>query len=880
MAEQIGQVGVVYGEARAEGPAGARVLEVGSPVYADDAVTTGGDGAVEITFLDGAVLSQGADSKVVLDEYVYDPDKGAAQFAVEMLHGTFRSVTGKIVDIHPENFEVKTPLSIIGIRGTTTAHHIEPGGREMHAVIDFDGKPVVVTSRVTGQVDSMVEDSLKIVSTDHGLGDVHPLSLDEFIMFESLSPDSLREGPPEMHLFDDFFGHDAVGGAEGLFFGDGDFGDDGGPHEGLSLYPAEAVHVTPIDEPLLPPSIETTDMEFAEIEPPHSPSFAAGSDDDPVMEDEEEPVTVADLSGRTTPTTVDLTATPPHYFETATPGTTFGLGAGVTSIVGSTTASTTIFGNDADNRFTGGSANDESHGGDGADTFVGSGGSDQFYGDGGFDWVDYSDQSQKINLALGGAVTKDAGGTDTLANIEGVYGTAYDDTLSGDNNSNVIYGNGGADLLWGGTGGEDSLYGGDGGDAFRISEDASAGDKIFGGAGYDEIIVWHGGTYDISLMDSFEGVEAIRFETGYDGGGITIAKNDTTNSFWTSGTVDGNSAGAAESLTVNIGAGGGNAFDASQLTFTDWDIDFNQVFTNGTGGDDTITGFAGQDVINGNGGNDLLIGSDRYDILNGGDGDDVFRFGSDPGSGWMGQTEIDGGNDTDRLQVTGDVNFTSLGRLDNVEEIEVTANHSAEFSADKATGESWKLFGDTGGSETVQITQAAGDSTDLTGFTFDGSWTAGQDSLVIATNDGGSETVVGSDFGERILGSQGSDVLTGNGGNDIFVYQSSTQWTDTINGFTTDEDKLHLETASVGNLAVGSLDAARFASTTDAAGYTATGSAAGMTADTRFVLVDNAVGNDQLYYDADGSGAGAGQLVASFDDTSSIDHDDITIYHV
>lgn len=102
MAQQIGTVTVAYGTATASGPEGERALTPDSPVYADDEITTGGSGsAVEITFNDGAVLSQGPDSSIVLDTYVFDPDQSTGAMTVKLLEGTFRSVTGEIVDMNP-----------------------------------------------------------------------------------------------------------------------------------------------------------------------------------------------------------------------------------------------------------------------------------------------------------------------------------------------------------------------------------------------------------------------------------------------------------------------------------------------------------------------------------------------------------------------------------------------------------------------------------------------------------------------------------------------------------------------------------------------------------------------------------------------------------
>ena len=135
IAEQIGTVTIAYGTASAEGSDGVRELAVGSPVFVDDVVTTGSDSsAVEIKFADGALFSQGPNSSVLLDHYIFDPEQDAGEMTIKMLTGTFRSVTGEIVDMNPEGFQLETPLATIGIRGTTTGHTVGAGGEEAHEI--------------------------------------------------------------------------------------------------------------------------------------------------------------------------------------------------------------------------------------------------------------------------------------------------------------------------------------------------------------------------------------------------------------------------------------------------------------------------------------------------------------------------------------------------------------------------------------------------------------------------------------------------------------------------------------------------------------------------------------------------------------------------
>ncbi len=194
-AQQIGVVTIAYGTATAEGADGVRDLVKDSPLYLDDVVSTGPKGsAVEIKFTDGALLSQGPNSTILLDEYVFDPDQSTGEMAIKMLQGTFRSVTGEIVDMNPEGFQLETPLATIGIRGTTTGHTVPGSGQpESHVVVDFVDKPVVIRPVSGGPVRIVTSDGGKIVASAGGLSQVVRASQAELAQFEQLSSQSLQQ---------------------------------------------------------------------------------------------------------------------------------------------------------------------------------------------------------------------------------------------------------------------------------------------------------------------------------------------------------------------------------------------------------------------------------------------------------------------------------------------------------------------------------------------------------------------------------------------------------------------------------------------------------------------------------------------------------------
>jgi hypothetical protein len=104
-----------------------RALSKGAPVFAQDVITTPSDkDKASIAFADGSVLDIGPESAVAIKEFNFDEDhQENSRQSIGMGKGFFRFVTGKLVVQNPDNLKIESPLSVIGIRGTTTDHRIQ-----------------------------------------------------------------------------------------------------------------------------------------------------------------------------------------------------------------------------------------------------------------------------------------------------------------------------------------------------------------------------------------------------------------------------------------------------------------------------------------------------------------------------------------------------------------------------------------------------------------------------------------------------------------------------------------------------------------------------------------------------------------------------------
>ena len=117
-AADVGEVKVVKGPAHIERGAERIAARPGLPVQPSDKVVTGAAGTVGITFSDNSLLSIGPDSRFAIDRYVFDSTTHAGQFDSTLSKGTLAVVSGKMVKQSPESMKVRTPSSIMGVRGT------------------------------------------------------------------------------------------------------------------------------------------------------------------------------------------------------------------------------------------------------------------------------------------------------------------------------------------------------------------------------------------------------------------------------------------------------------------------------------------------------------------------------------------------------------------------------------------------------------------------------------------------------------------------------------------------------------------------------------------------------------------------------------------
>ena len=106
------------------------IAEVASDIFSFDEVRTG-RGRMAVEFVDSSVLKLTEHSKVVIDNYIFDPDPSKSKLALNMASGTARFITGKLGRIDKKNISIKTPSATIGIRGTDFTTTVDELGRSL-----------------------------------------------------------------------------------------------------------------------------------------------------------------------------------------------------------------------------------------------------------------------------------------------------------------------------------------------------------------------------------------------------------------------------------------------------------------------------------------------------------------------------------------------------------------------------------------------------------------------------------------------------------------------------------------------------------------------------------------------------------------------------
>ena len=472
------------------------------------------------------------------------------------------------------------------------------------------------------------------------------------------------------------------------------------------------------------------------------------------------------------------------------------------------------------------------NGGTGADLLIGGLGNDTYLIDHLQDTITEAATPGEVDLAKISIAT--AGGTYTLAdNVEnGTLTNTVAFNLTGNGGSNTLTGNVAANTLDGGSG-IDTLIGAGGNDTYVVDVE---GDTIIDSAGIDTVRA----AFTYTLAASLEHL-TLTGSADIDGTGTALANTLTGN--------DGNNVltGGLGNDTYVVQNAGDTISETSTLageidtvlSSVSWTLGDNleRLTLSGTAAING-TGNALANILTGNGGNNTLDGAAGIDSLIGGLGDDTYR-----------------------------VDLTATGTLqDSITEAANAGTDSVILrgSAVLATPVTLTLAATL---EHLDASATGSTKLNLTGNTLANTLT-GNDADNTLNGGTGADLLIGGGGSDILIGGAGNDMLTGGADADFFVFNLAADATnrDTMTDFISGTDVLRFDNAiftAIG--ANGALNVAAFVAGDFSGGQDASDR----------IVYNTSTG--ALYYDADGSGAGAAVQVALLDGAPGLAVTDIFV---
>ena len=110
----IGVIGAVSGKVKTEN----RELKTGDKIYLNEMIISSSGSGAQILLLDQSTFTIGADSEVVMDTFIYDPNKNDGEIVANVKKGSLKVISGLISKKNPEKLTVNVPEGTLGSRGT------------------------------------------------------------------------------------------------------------------------------------------------------------------------------------------------------------------------------------------------------------------------------------------------------------------------------------------------------------------------------------------------------------------------------------------------------------------------------------------------------------------------------------------------------------------------------------------------------------------------------------------------------------------------------------------------------------------------------------------------------------------------------------------
>ena len=128
----------------------------GTGIEMNDTITTS-KAKLNLTFEDDTKVAITQQSKLVIDDFVYDPNSGSGKLAMKVAMGTVRYASGAVAHNNRENVRLRTPTATIAVRGTDFTMTVDEIGRSLVILLPSCPDPKKPDECWTGEIEVMTD---------------------------------------------------------------------------------------------------------------------------------------------------------------------------------------------------------------------------------------------------------------------------------------------------------------------------------------------------------------------------------------------------------------------------------------------------------------------------------------------------------------------------------------------------------------------------------------------------------------------------------------------------------------------------------------------------------------------------------------------------
>ena len=119
----VGIVGAINGTVKT----GNRTLKAGDKIYLNETIFAAENSGKQILLLDQSTFTIGAESEVVMDTFIYDPETNDGKIVASVKQGSLKVISGLISKKNPDSLTVEVPEGTLGSRGTEFQTNVTKG---------------------------------------------------------------------------------------------------------------------------------------------------------------------------------------------------------------------------------------------------------------------------------------------------------------------------------------------------------------------------------------------------------------------------------------------------------------------------------------------------------------------------------------------------------------------------------------------------------------------------------------------------------------------------------------------------------------------------------------------------------------------------------